>query len=1163
MFFRSCEPVCAIPFDKSLLTPLIISPSYFLEKKNEDIIIRLLRCIYLIPFDDYKTIELHKIFYILHEKNIIVSEKWNDIYCYCINIYIKVLKNEEIERIISYYKFQETIVSILRIVNHYLLRAIVLRKKNDTVSSKRRAIEQGRNTGTTINSNNIIISSSNYYNGRSGNKVISCNNNNGSIISGSFNNNACEQEEDRDLNIITVKLLRICSRNIELRNFMRNNIVAYYFVDILSNEDILFSEMNIYYDIFIERTWCATIENIFKTLMLKNVAKNKKVCLRLLINIADIFSGYFYLFKTSSNMNIFDLCSLEDKHWDKKKIVQYYYLMNDNDRKDYKEQLYIFLKYYMTNLFTLLNIYIDKNIFAGLKKEQEENFFPGVLKYNKLRYEKKIYNLKLKEKQIKEKIATMRGGKKSYSGHHTEEDRKYNNENYNENYIEDDVEDDIRDDQNRHAPSRQLFIQMQEIIKKKRKLFLRLHNNNFKQTFDIFVVENEIGCDLEHMFEIPKIVKKKKTLKNLNNGYYKDKGKGDISALKKQKTDVAGSVMLVESGDSVEIHRGKKNKNNQVHTAHTTNYDDLQNNKRNNMINSISDTESKDNEESSSASTLADEDPNETVLDRVSAELLSFNKETMYEQRSSQFNILLFNKRGIFVNSNKGEINEAYILYSCLRVFYSIIVNNINNENYLKVKEFLLKKNVLKVLINILNQCSFYDCIEWYFLALGLEEYYLIYIPDNFEENITEDKDIKLVIYLEKKYVDITRICMSKINDNFFVFGYINFEKSVSYEAYDIFIGLNKYFRDEIVSCAQYLSGADYETKVDLLQDRIIMNNLKNYMNVQNIIITSFAYQEVKQSDFYKKKNKIKGEKREDVNNMNTYEQSYESDLLSQEENYYYSDTHSATNDEKDQLSSSTQSNNEEFNVFRRNADNNKNKRKLVFFVLSKNHIYIFKLNFKQWIFLSPFIDEEKEDIHLYVESSVDSEGGEKIKKKLFTNDKIYLNNILGITVNITNNENISFARKCAVRNTIKNIYSSNNTEYTNEQVVLSENITTTIETEEGSLRDSDKGSHVRQTGQINRNGQNEMKHRHNQRYLSANKCFLKILHKYNNEDLNKVKFVNNYESIITLKYKVKQSKTKEKKIKMILFDDYTRELWKRSLALSLNIQMASSYAKI
>ncbi|CRH00280.1 conserved Plasmodium protein, unknown function [Plasmodium relictum] len=1252
-----------------------------LEKKNEEIIIRMLKCIYLIPFNDYKHIELHKIFFILHEKNIIVNDKWKEIYYYCIKIFIKVLRNEEIKRIVEYYNFKNTIISILRIMNQFLSRIIILQKKNEYLISKKKIGEE--------------------------------------------NDNELDQEEKVDLNKISVELLNISSRYTDLRPFMRNNSVTYYFLEILSNEDNLFSEFNIDYDILIEKTWCGSIENMFKTLMKQNIKKNKKVCLRLLINIADIFSGYFYSFKSSVNTNIFRLCNREEKQWNKKKILEYFFLMNDDDRLDYKEQVYIFLKHYMGNLFSLLDIFIQNDIFKGLKKDLQEGYFPGILKYNKLIYEKKISKLKLKEKEIKEKIENAKMNK--------------NISQYKRSYKE-----------------------LQNINDKKRRLFLKLDNNNFLQTFDLFV-DNEIDNNIEFMFDIPKVVKKKKTIKYLNTKY-RNKTDEDVIALKKKVDNFEVNLDADE----------KKNNNNINTTDYLNNYNELENNE-NSTKNNLNPEEEKcikqnvknslDNSYSSygdsSSSSLAEENPNETVLDKISSHLLSFDREIVYEHKSNNFNILLFNKRGVFINSSRGEVNEAYILYSALRIFYTLIINNINNENYFKLKEYLVRINVIKTLLNFLNQCSFYDCnvfahflrlyseifknnitavesmnmlifynilfyyfkimsrefikkiisseyilsykeqyffaelsqlfyyftqkiiyiqfsqyneiqkwcvdcslfhffyknnillllylfiyihnvhygsvyasyiyhkrnfhfihtmffytlfslsylmcfskklkyfilyfinykryihkvlfrksiihalffyykliflriafqnqlslerkaptqiyhispviyirensVEWYFLALGLDKYYLVYIPDNFEENITEEKDIKLIIHSEKKYVDITRICLSKINDNFFVFGYINFESNISYEEYDIFISLNKYFRDEIISYSQFLSGSDYETKVDLLQDNIIVNNLKNYMNIKNIIMTSFAYKEITPSDQIKKKMKEKEKNKEEED----YEESYQSNTYSE-----YSDSLSKDNENKksDISDKSDSQSDDEFNIFRRNT--NKNKRKLLFFVLTKNHLYIFKFNFKHWIFLSPFLDDEKDDILLYVESSLDSE--EK-KRKLFTNDKIYLKNFLGITANITHSGDVSFVRKCAIRNTVKRFYQSSNTAYTNDQIVLT-SYTTTNTT--NLSNEQNKGRIIR----------SEEEYAEKRRYEYANNFLLKIIHKYNNEYLNRIKFLNNFESIISLNYKIKQNeRTTEKKIKMVLFDDYTRELWKRSLAHSLNILMASS----
>ncbi|SBS83974.1 conserved Plasmodium protein, unknown function [Plasmodium ovale curtisi] len=1091
-----------------------------LEKKNEEVIARLLRCIYLIPFDEYKSVELHKIFYLLHERDLTLNDQWKEIYYYCVKIYMKVIANEEVKKVVEIYHFEDTLVSILYIVNQFLLRALVLNKKNDFTLSKRIRIEQ--------------------------NDSIEC----------------CIDEEDIDLNMITVELLRMCSRCTELRPYMRNNSVTHYFIDILSNEDNMCNQFNIDYDIVIERSWCGNVENIFQTLMKKNITKNKKVCLRLLINLADIFSSYFYQFKVFSKSTIFNLCSLEDKHWDRKKIIGYFYQMSNSDLSDYKEQVHIFLKHYMVNFFSILNILVDGNIFTGLKKEQHETFFPGVLKYHKLKYERKICYLKLKEKEIKKKIHHTYGGKDSISGRNL------------------------------------LLEELQHINEKKKKLFLRLHNNNFKKTFDIHVVDDGMGCNIEDMFEIPKIVKKQKNLKCVN--LLRDKiGQAiDLSSDSPFSKTNSHTSVVRHVGKSHERGAGAENIHvNSTQEEHVEMEEQklqaFENSepsqmpqpskatspekrfakrdimKMENQSSAYEMSHSSDNE--SSESTISQENPNETVLEKISSELLKFNKEMIYERKSNNINVFLFNKRGIFVNSSKGEVNESYVLYVCLRVFYSIVINNINNENYMKVKDFLLRRNVLKTLLNILNQCSFYDfdihsnndtesvvldespiyadppCVEWYFLTLGTDKYYLVYIPDVFEENITELKEVELIIHSEKKYIDLTRICTSKVNVNFFVFGYITFEKNTSFETYDMFICLNKYFRDEIISYCQFLSGSDFESKVDVFQDNIIINNLKNHMNVNNIIITAFAYLETKQGDNVK--GEMKNLKRED--NPNMYNQSYSSEIPSEE---YYNDSPSTNGDAKSSSNSSCLSDDEEFNIFRRREPHSSDAdascvrtRKLVFFTLTKNHLYIFRPNFKKWIFLSPFIDEEKDDIQFYVESSTDSEEGEdefnkrEQKKKVITSEKIYLNNFLGMTTNIVNNENASFARKCAVRNAINVYYSSNRTECTNEQIVPSNVVSASMEESEGERSGTVKSDPYR-------------------RYLTANSSFLKIVHKYNNDNLSTVKFVNIYESVIALKFRIKQNESAEKKVRMIMFDDYTRELWKRSLALCLNIQMTSSY---
>lgn len=430
-------------------------------------------------------------------------------------------------------------------------------------------------------------------------------------------------------------------------------------------------------------------------------------------------------------------------------------------------------------------------------------------------------------------------------------------------------------------------------------------------------------------------------------------------------------------------------------------------------------------------------------------------------------------------------------------------------------------------------------------MAIGFDKYYLVFIPDNFESNITDFKDTKLVIYSEKIYKDITRICISKINDNFFVLGNICFDKHRPYESYDIFISINKYYRDVIILYSQFLSGSNYETRVDIIQDTIIINNLKNYMNVHNIIITSFAYKEIKEDEIYEtnKKNKIK--KRQDnldnSKNMYEYESSEEYDNTNDSN---YSEVTDSSNKLDKSDNSDTQSNNEEeCNIFRANISINKKKKKiLLFFVLTKNHLYVFKLNFKNWIFLSPFIDEEKNDIKLYVESIKDSD--EEQNNNIFINEKIFLNNFIGMTANIINDENPIFARKSAITNAVKNIYSHSNSECTNDQL-LSTNVTTSITTTDNQS--------------ISPTQTNNSDTYNNKRYVFANQFFLNIKHKYDNEYLSMIKFINKCESIISLIYKIEHKKSKEKKIKIIMFDDYTRELWKRSLAYSLNIQMASS----
>ncbi|ANQ08447.1 Uncharacterized protein PCOAH_00027440 [Plasmodium coatneyi] len=1278
-----------------------------LESQNEDVVIRLLRCIHLIPFDDCKSIEFHKIFFLLREREITLNEKWKEIYYYCVRIYIKVIKNEEISKILEQYKFEDTLTGILRIMNQFLLRAVILHRKNDLVTFKGRKAAPGR------------------YGDYVGGEIDYSNQETYATVD--------LDDAEVDLNKITVELLRTCSRYPPLRYFMRNNSASYYFINVLTNEDSLFSEINVDYDILIERTWCSSIENVFKALMKNNISKDKKICLRLLINVADMFSGYFYQFKTDTHCNIFDLCTLEEKHWKRKKILQYFYMMNSADVEDYKKQLHTFVHFYMTNLYTLLDVFVEKNIFSELKKEQRENYFPGVLKFNKLKYEKRISKLKLKEKEIRSKILPeqMEG-----------RDNRVN------------------------TP---LLDELQKVKEKKKKLFLWLHNNNFQQTFDISLVDDYIECNLEHMFEMPKVVKKKKTIRPGRGNVYNGKDPPD------------GSLEESLAGDATSVNNAASQLEGK--TPRTGNIPPL----GVHLGSSTSEPSYRDDE--SSASSLAEENPNETVLDKMACELLSFDKEKIYQQKNNHLNILLFSKRGLFVNCNRGQINVAHILHTFLRIFFSIIINSVNSnehDHYLRVKEFFLKTTVLKTMINLLAQCSFYDCsvyahffrlyseilkqnltavesmdmlifyniffyyckllsrefinklineeyvlslkeqyfyaeccklfycftqkiiyiqfshyseiqkwcvdcslffffyknnillllylfiyinsvhhgsvyasyiyhkknftsihtiffytlftlsylmcfskklkyfilyfinykkyihkvlfrrsvlhslflyqkliylrivlqnqlslerrtpvqvyhispviyvrenaVEWYFLAIGLDKYYLIYIPDNFEENITEDKDIKLVIHSEKKYTDITRICLSKHSENFFVFGYISHEDDKSYELYDIFISVNRHFRDEIISYAQFLSGGSLETKVDLVQDTVFANNLKRHMNIRNIIITSFAYKEMKPDEYSKKSGKA-GSKRKD--NLNSGVQSHgwsdeepnEGSLQSEENSDpHYSESSHTLHNHEEPPSSAAESNDEQFNIFRRNT-NSKRKRKLFFFVLTKNHLYVFKLNFKKWLCLSPFVDGEKDDIHLYVESSLDSaEELTRGKKKIFTSEKIYLNNFLGLCASPTDDENVAFARKCAVRNTIKQVYSSNNTEYTNEHVVLSTNTTSTTQSDDqpDGHSDDQRGGHP--------DGQRGDHYQHNESYLSANKSFLKIVHKYNNENLNKIKFVNNYESIVALNYKVKHGELPEKKIKIIMFDDYTRELWKRSLAFSLNIQMTSSY---
>ncbi|CDU17870.1 conserved Plasmodium protein, unknown function [Plasmodium yoelii] len=1305
-----------------------------LEKKNENIIIRMLKFIYQLSFEDYKFVEIYKIFYILNEKNITINNKWREIYYYCIKIYIKIIINEKIKTILDDYNFKEIIINIFRIVNEFLLHDLILQRK--------------ANFSLLKNNDNSDME---MFIG-----VSKC------ILNQNENFDNIYEIDIIDLNKATVELLCICSKIIELRNFIRNPSISYYFNNIVINEDSLYSEENINYDILIERTWACNIENIFKILMKNNVSKNKKIYFRLLINMGDIFSGYFYQFKTYNNMNIFDLCNLEDKHWNKKNILKYFLLMSDIDRKDCKEQLSIFLNQYIGNLFSLLTMFIEDDIFLDLKKEQKEQYFPGVLKYYKLEYEKKIYHLKLKEKKIKNIITNFKHEEKDNNPHYTH-----------------------------------LVLQLQNIHKKKKKLFLQLSKNNFTKTFDISLVDNEIESNLDNMFEISK--PKKKKIKSPKKEQYmnfaneiKEENSNDNNLGKDDKNEVIDDdkSKMIENNVSKKMSSNVKNdvshnmdskyingENSFIINGENSFIINGENSFISNGENSfIIDEENIDTDCKSSSESSISSDPNVTVLDKISSELLNFNKEVIYKPKIKTFNILLFNKRGLFVNSSKGEINESYILDCSFRIFYSIIINNIDTEFYTKLEEFLLKNNVLKAFINLLNKCSFYDCnvyahffrlyneilkknvraiesmdmlifynifcyylkliskefikklrnneynisdqyqyffselcqlfyyftqkiiyiqfsqyneiqkwcvdcslynffyknnillllylfiyinnihhgseyksyiyhkknfnyihtiffytlhtisylmcfspnlkyfilyfinykkfihkilfrkslihsiffyhkliylrvllqnylsqknkrptqiyhispviyirnnaIEWYFLAIGFDKYYLVFIPDNFESNITDFKVTKLVIYSEKKYKDITRICISKINDNFFVLGNICFDKNIPYESYDIFISINKYYRDEIILYSQFLSGSNYETRVDIIQDTIIINNLKNYMNVHNIIITSFAYKEIKEDEIYEqnKKNKIK--KRQD--NLNNSTNIYEYETSEEYDTNYdntndsnYSQVTNFSNKLKESDNSDTQSNNEEeCNIFRTNISINKKKKKiLLFFVLTKNHLYVFKLNFKNWIFLSPFIDEEKNDIKLYVESIKDSDE-EQQKNNIFINEKIFLNNFIGMTANIINDENTIFARKYAITNTAKNIYSHSNSDYTNDQI-LSTNVTTSITTTDN------KSVSLDQT--------NNSDTYNNKRYMFANQFFLNIKHKYNNEYLSMIKFINKCESIISLIYKIEHKKSTEKKIKIIMFDDYTRELWKRSLAYSLNIQMASS----
>ncbi|VEV56582.1 conserved Plasmodium protein, unknown function [Plasmodium vinckei vinckei] len=1291
-----------------------------LEKKNESIIIRMFKFIYQLSFEDYKFVEINKIFYILNEKNITINTKWREIYYYCIKIYIKIIINEKIKTIIDDYNFKEIIINIFRIVNEFLLHDLILQRKENFSLFKN---DINDDTGMSIGISTYTLNQNE-------------------------NLTYTYETEVIDLSKVTVELLCICSKYIELRVFMRNPTISYYLNNILVNEDNLYSEENINYDILIERTWPCDMENIFKILMKNNVLQNKKIYLRLLINMADIFSGYFYQFKTCNNMNIFDLCNLEDKHWDKKNILKYFFLMTDIDRKDCKEQLSIFLNQYIGNLFSLLTIFIEHDIFSDLKKEQQEQYFPGVLKYYKLEYEKKISKLRLKEKKIKNLITNFKDEEKD-----------------------------------KNSQYKDLALQLQNVYQKKKKIFLQLSQTNFTKAFDISLVDNEIESNLDNMFEIPKPKKKKmKSLKKeqymdfTNDGKVLQKGlseKGEIKDTNKNANNQnnASNDNMIENGAlSNQVSTDENNVLKKLSNGAKNAISHSINKKYNNTENSLSfiNDESIDTDFESSSTSSVSSDPNVTVLDKISAELLNFNKEGMYKPKLKGFNILLFNKRGLFANSNKGEINEAYILDCVFRIFYSIIINNIDNEFYTKVETFLLKINVLKAFINLLNQCSFYDCnvyahffrlynevlkknvraiesmdmlifynifcyylkliskefikklrndeynmpdkyqyffselsqlfyyftqkiiyiqfsqyneiqkwcvdcslynffyknnillllylfiyinnihhgseyksyiyhkqnfnyihtiffytlhtisylmcfshnlkyfilyfinykkyihkilfrkslihsiffyykliylrillqnylsqknkkptqiyhispviyirnnaIEWYFLAIGFDKYYLVFIPDHFESNLIDCKDTKLVIHSEKKYKDITRICISKINDNFFVLGNICFDKHTPYESYDIFISINKYYRDEIILYSQFLSGSNYETRVDIIQDTIIINNLKNYMNVHNIIITSFAYKEINE-EVYEKNKKDKIKKRQD--NLDSSKSIYEYESSEEYDDTNASNYSDSLNKLEESDNSDTQSNNEEeCNIFRTNtSSNNKKKKILLFFVLTKNHLYVFKLDFKNWIFLSPFIDEEKNDIKLYVESDKDSDE-EYQNNLIFINNKIFLNNFIGMTTNIINDENQIFARKSAITNSVKNIYLHSNSDCTNEQV-LSTNFTT-------SLATTDNQS-------INPTETNNSNIYNNKRYIFANQYFLNIKHKYNNEYLSMIKFINNSDPIISLIYKNEHKKSKEKKIKIIMFDDYTRELWKRSLAYSLNIQMTSS----
>lgn len=507
------------------------------------------------------------------------------------------------------------------------------------------------------------------------------------------------------------------------------------------------------------------------------------------------------------------------------------------------------------------------------------------------------------------------------------------------------------------------------------------------------------------------------------------------------------------------------------------------------------------------------------------------------------------------------SIIHSLFLYHKL-IFLRILFQNQLSVQKKKPTQILHLSPVLYVQKNETN---------WYFLALGLTSYYILYIPDDFEENITEKKNVMLQIFSEEKYCDLTRISVSKLNDNFFVFGKLYFDKQLSFEKYDMFICLNKYFRDEIISYAQYLSGSNFETKVDLFQDTILANNLKNYMNVNNILITSFAYEEITPKEEKKrkerkgrKKEKEEERKKEDANSFST-------DSLSssgQDDTMFSSESDISDDREDSKDTENVENESEQYDIFRTN--NKKNKRKLLLFVLTKNHIYIFKCRFKYWLFLSPFSQEEKEDIFLYVESSLDSDAG---KTKMLLNEKIYLNNFLGLTVGTIDRENISFVRNCAIRNTMKYINRSNNTDCTNEEIISTVNESTnestsksttiysTLHEEKKTNTDTNTNTNTSIDEVEKRNVEKRDEYNEQRKREIANKCFLQIQNKYNIEQLCKLQFQNSCEPIVSLLFKIYKSEDyfRQKNIKIVLFDDYTRELWKRYIAQVLNVLITSS----